>query len=325
MIKFRTPYQPTPGRFLLSPESPALLVGSCFADNMAASMRDCLWDAANPGGTLYNPLSIANVLELTLDNTGNLSFIEDSIFCDSRGLWHSWLFDSSVSDTSRDNVVRKISVKVEELQHRIRHSSVIFVTFGTAWVYTTDSFHCRIVANCHKQPASSFSRRRLSAEEITTLWSDLLQRLHARYPQLKVVFTVSPVRHLKDGFTENSLSKATLLLAVNSLTEQFTDFTDYFPAYEILIDDLRDYRFYAADLTHPSAEAVEYIWECLRRTYLDAEGEHLLNEGERLVRALNHRPLIPSDPANRRHQEKTRIQCREFSALHPGMLNPLSI
>lgn len=303
-MKFRTEY--TAGRdasLTLSPRQPLALVGSCFADNIGARARRCMWDAGNPLGVLFNPLSIADALELCLLAENPAARFADTLF-EAGGVWHSWMFDSGVSAlTPRDcrNIFEERRLR---LQDAVGQSGCLFVTFGTAWCYFLADgrdtagragMPGRVVANCHKMPQRMFERRRVSAEDISARWRVLMDRLRELCPGLRVIFTVSPVRHVRDGLHENALSKATLLLAVDSLCAA-DRMCGYFPAYEIVNDDLRDYRFYASDLVHPSEEAVEYIWEAFQTTYLDDAGRRRLREGESLRRRMDHRPLIPDAP-----------------------------
>lgn len=288
----------------LSPKMRVTALGSCFTDNIAGKMRESLWDCRNYGGALYNPLSIIKFIELAISSCldksgfkGRDKKLEDSLF-EADGIWHSWLADSRISSLSREETLMGLKEALEGFAYTLADCKALFITFGTAWCYFLEEY---LVANCHKQPARLFTRRRLTIEEITGCWEQVLQELHRRFPELQVIFTVSPVRHLKDGFSGNTRSKAILQLAVEQLTESFT-FCHYFPAYELLNDDLRDYRFYAADLTHPSAEAIEYIWEYFKAIYLDKEGEEMLREGEKIVRLRDHRPLIDT-PASRQSHE----------------------
>ena len=330
-MRFRTIYEPVKADFTLTPEQPVALLGSCFSENIAARMCKALWRAANPLGTLYNPVSIARAVELTLilQEKEAIDAFSRSLFEGNDKKIHSWLFDSSFSAASGRECIDRF-MNVRGLMSEISDAaSAIFITLGTAHCYhllshtgEEDSpLSCGIVANCHKQPADLFSRSRLSVEEAASALSGLADKIHLRYPDMRIVFTLSPVRHLRDGFIGNRLSKATLMLAIEEAALS-SPLISYFPAYEILNDDLRDYRFYASDLLHPSEEGVEYIWEFFKATYLDCSGEALLKEGERLLRRLEHRPLIAS-PEEREHEEKeamTRIN--EFLALHPGMCLP---
>lgn len=298
-MKFRTEYIPLKSGFVLDPRRPVVLIGSCFAQNMAAKMKECLWPVFSDAGTLYNPLSIARVLDSLildpfLDKRESVeippsSAISNSIFS-SEDFFHSWLFDSHFSAKTEDGCYEKIMSMRSNLVNTLESAQTLVVTFGTAWCYFLKDREDYVVANCHKMPQSLFIRRRIAIDEICSVWSDLCARLKSRFPNLNFIFTVSPVRHLKDGFEGNARSKAALLLAVEKIVENLDD-SVYFPSYEILNDDLRDYRFYASDLVHPSEEAVEYLWEIFQYSFLDSKGIQTLKEGNRLFRRQNHRPI----------------------------------
>lgn len=289
-MKFRTEYRPLPSSLRLSPEHPVVLLGSCFSQNIARKMIECDWEAFNGVGTLYNPLSIAKVLDLLLFDDDFFTTTKKSLFQAPDGLIHSWFFDTHFSRMSADECISAIENCRKNLVSTLSQAETLIVTFGTAWCYflTEDK---ELVANCHKMPQDMFVRRRISITEIVDVWTKFCQQLKNRFPNLSIIFTVSPVRHMKDGFEGNARSKATLLLAVEEICNRY-DFCHYFPAYEIISDDLRDYRFYATDLVHPSDSAVEYIWEIFRQTFLDSRGENLLKEGNRRYKALNHRPIL---------------------------------
>ncbi|MDE6522228.1 MAG: GSCFA domain-containing protein [Muribaculaceae bacterium] len=292
-MKFRTEYKAEPSRLHLDPTRPIVLVGSCFADNIAGKMRESLWDAFNGLGTLYNPMSIAKVLDLMAFGVVDSNDIESSLF-EANGIVHSWLFDSHFSATSKEECKKNIIESRTKLLESFEKSQMLIVTFGTAWCYSLQNINNDeeyIVANCHKMPSSMFSRRRASVEEISKLWIDLCKRLQQKYPDLSIVFTVSPVRHLKDGFEGNTLSKSTLQLAVEQIRTKIENAL-YFPAYELVCDDLRDYRFYASDLVHPSDSAIEYIWEIFCQTFLDDHGMTMIKEGNKKYKRLNHRPIM---------------------------------
>ena len=289
-MKFRTECIPDPAGLRLSPEKPVICVGSCFAQNISQRMQSCQWDAANPLGVLFNPFSIQKALELCIFNANADEIFRKSLFRD-REVYHSRLFDSSFSSYSEDECVAKFQKAQRRLLECLHSGQTLIITFGTAYCYFHVDSPDEIVANCHKQPESCFVRRRVRVEEITVKWDEFAPRLKERFPDLDIIFTVSPVRHVRDGLHENNLSKATLLMAIDELCGKH-DYCYYFPAYELLNDDLRDYRFYGSDLVHPSDSAIEYIWEKFRDTYVDPEGIRLLKEGEKLTRRLAHRPIL---------------------------------
>ncbi len=288
-MKFRTEYIAEKSLIRLDPTQPIALIGSCFADNMASKMRECQWAVFGNAGTLYNPMSIAKVLKLFLFGDDSDEDISDSMF-ESEGYVYSWLFDSHFSRKEKAEVSAVIKEAGENLRTTLENAQALIVTFGTAWCYYLDGKSDYIVANCHKMPQTMFDRRRVSVEDISATWTELCDQFREKYPNLSVIFTVSPVRHLKDGFEGNSRSKATLVLAVEEICKRAEN-AIYFPAFEIVNDDLRDYRFYASDLVHPSEMAVDYLWEIFQSTFLDAEGIKLLKEGNKAYKRLNHRPI----------------------------------
>ena len=287
-MRFRTEFQPDRAPFVLNPQKPVVLVGSCFSANIASRMKRHLWKAVTPLGTLYNPVSIFQALDMLLDEERGTERFENSLFQYS-GLWHSYEFDSSFSSVKREDCISEFLMRKKELSEALSEGAPLIVTFGTSIVYyLTDNGNP--VGNCHKLSAKKFFTQRISETEILTFADSLTGKLRQRFPELKIIYTVSPVRHIKDGFIRNSRSKAVLLLAVEEIVEKDEN-CHYFPAFEILNDDLRDYRFYATDLVHPSEEAVDYIWDIFTRTYLDCEGMAIIKEGEKIYKANNHRPM----------------------------------
>lgn len=287
-MKFRTEYVPQKSSIILLPHLPVVLAGSCFSQNIAVKMHQHGWEAVNPFGTLYNPLSIVLAIDLMCDTADGERRFDDTLFQYS-GIWHSHLFDSSLSSLCREDCMEEFRHRQVNFQKAMEQGETLIVTFGTAICYFLNNGKYP-VGNCHKQPAHLYSRRRIDVEEICELWMPFLKKLKLRYPGLKVVFTVSPVRHLKDGFEGSSRSKAVLLLSIDRICENL-EFCEYFPAYEIQNDDLRGYRFYGADLVHPSDEAVDYIWEKFVATYIDHAGEKKLQEGLAAYKRFHHRPM----------------------------------
>lgn len=288
---FRTSIDIKPYSFRLDYQSNILTLGSCFSENMGLKMKNVFFKTEiNPFGVLYNPISILNSIQLLLQNK---KFTASDIF-EYKSLWHSFAHSSSFSDVSSELCLSKMNERISFASEFIKSTDVLLITFGTAWVFT-DKERGRVVSNCHKLPSGKFNRRRLTVDEITMAYSDLLTKLKALYPNLNVVFSVSPIRHWKDGAHENTISKSTLLLAVNALQNQFGN-VHYFPAYELLIDELRDYRFYASDMLHPSDVAVEYIWSKFSESVFSEETLQLMKKLEQLAADSAHRPLHPLSP-----------------------------
>ncbi|MCH5230171.1 MAG: GSCFA domain-containing protein [Muribaculaceae bacterium] len=284
-MRFRTEYKAEKAIFSLDPGKPLVLLGSCFSQNMAKKMEDHLWEAVNPAGTLYNPISIYKAVELLL--TGDTKKFEQSLF-EFNGIWNSRYFDSSFSSRNRIDSIEEFNNRSRQFQDKLKEGRQLIVTFGTSICYCSAE-NDEVVGNCHKLPSPNFYTRRMVPEEIGRLWKEMIDRLNVAIPDIRIVFTVSPVRHLKNGFVGNSRSKAVLQLGVEEICVNRENCC-YFPAYEILNDDLRDYRFYASDLAHPSEEAIEYIWEKFLETFVDSAGFRLLEEGAKRVKSARHRP-----------------------------------
>ncbi|MCH5242627.1 MAG: GSCFA domain-containing protein [Muribaculaceae bacterium] len=286
-MKFRTEYLSQRSSLTLSPLKPVVMAGSCFSENIAEKMREHLWKAVNPFGTLYNPFSICKAIDLMLDLEKGYERFEQTLF-EFRGIWNSHCFDSSFSSRIKEDCIQEFLNRQKEFLENLSQGKVLIVTFGTSICYHLKKDES-IVGNCHKQPSELFYEKRMSEGDVFIYWHVLIESLKKRFPDIAIIFTVSPVRHLKNGFVGNSRSKAVLQLGVEEICK-YDDKCFYFPAYEIMLDDLRDYRFYASDLSHPSDEAIEYIWEKFRETFLDEEGNRILNEGSKKFKALHHRP-----------------------------------
>lgn len=275
-MKLQTIVDIAPSNRKIGYEDSILMIGSCFADSIGEQMvQRNLRVTCNPFGTLYNPLSIAQALTMT----------DMPELIEHDGLWHSMAHHGSFSRADRNEAEQVIRASIETMQKALREATVVIVTFGTAWVYEWKGE--RVVGNCHKLPETNFTRRRLTAEEIVAAWKPLLER----YGDKHWVFTVSPIRHIKDGLHENQLSKATLLQAVEKLTGEAGLTADYFASFEIMLDELRDYRFYADDLVHPSSLAVNYIWERFVDTFCTPQTKNEMNIQHKRWQFEHHRPL----------------------------------
>ena len=269
-------------------EDKIMTLGSCFAQNIGKKMQEVWFETdINPFGVLYNPVSILKSIELLLENK---TFTESDLF-ENRGLWQCFSHSSMFSDVTSQKCLAKINERCQRASHFLFHADFLLITFGTAWVFE-EKTSGKVVSNCHKLPANHFVRSRLTVEEIVNDYYLLISKLQNLFPRLKLIFSVSPIRHWKDGAHENNLSKSTLLLAINELEKKFSH-VQYFPAYEIQMDELRDYRFYAADMLHPSDVAVDYIWKRFSETYFDDVTQKMKKEMEQLLGDLSHRSLQP--------------------------------
>ena len=282
-MKFRTEIEPAPRSVRIGYDNRILTLGSCFAAHIAGRLAAAKFHVIeNPSGILFNPLSIAAMLERVA--SGRLYGVGE--LCQAGGLWFSYDHHGAFSCPSAEETLEGINRELERGHEALSAADYVILTFGTAWVYRLAG-DGRVVANCHKQPSSEFRREMAGVDEIVDAYRSLLRGVLACK---QVLFTVSPVRHVRDGFEDNSLSKAVLRVAVARLAEEFPNVW-YFPSFEIVNDDLRDYRFYAEDMVHPSQQAVDYIWEKFGDFAMERSVRALLPKLGRLNAAMEHRVM----------------------------------
>lgn len=283
-MDLRTEVQPNPSVRKITYQTPVLFLGSCFANEigfrLAAGRLDIM---TNPHGTLFNPFSVARALDLFAES--HLYSEKDIYFHQNRFL--SLDHHTAFSSYERDVLIERLNETSRMASGFLRKASFLFITFGTSYVFTINDSGM-IVANCHKLPSSLFTRKMVTYHEIVERWYPTLDRISEINPDLKVWFTVSPVRHMNDGAHANQLSKSHLLLAVEELMKHPLS-EGYFPAYEMFMDDLRDYRFYDPDMVHPSETAIDYIWEKFSGAFIDSPTLRLWNEASKITRARNHK------------------------------------
>ncbi len=254
-LKLQTPVENGRGAVSISLKDKIFVLGSCFADNIGGKMVDLGFDVCvNPFGTIYNPVSVCNSIARL---TSGIPFTEDECVPMGAGsdLIGSFSHHTSFARRTDDEFLNVANACLEEASRRWKAATKVIITLGTAWIYEYTRSG-EVVSNCLKINAKEFTRRRLTVRETTAL----LMNMVARHPDKEFIFTVSPIRHLKDGAHGNQLSKSTLLLALDEVIAKFPERCEYFPAYEIVLDELRDYRFYAPDMVHPSEQAVDYLW-----------------------------------------------------------------
>lgn len=316
-MKFRTELSPSPAPFTLEPADRPLMLGSCFADYMGARLRRALWPAAvNPCGVMFNPESVAALIDRALSGI-------DPEPEEYAGRWLCFSLPTRYAASTRAEASERIAAAMASLRTAIDNAGALIVTFGTSRVYRLESSGL-VVANCHKLPQNMFRTGMLTPDYIARRWTDLTARLRSLRPGLKIVYTVSPVRHVRDGLHANTLSKAALHLAVDSLTAADPEGSCYFPAFEALTDDLRDYRFYASDLAHPSDMAVEYIHDLFARTFLTPATRAADAEATALTRRAEHRPITDDAEARARFETDTRALAHDFAMRHPERMNIFS-
>ncbi len=291
-LRQRTPVQTIDLKGLITHSTRMLMLGSCFADSIGSRLGKELFDVTvNPFGTLYNPASIGKAINTLLSD--RLYSAEDLFFSD--GLWHSNDHHSRFSSVSAENSLKRINVELEAGRDIARNADVCVITLGTSWIYT-DAENGTVVSNCHKRPASDFRRMMMSPVHAATLLSAAMKRWLELRPDMIFILTVSPIRHLADGLHGNSVSKAALMLACEQIIENVgREHALYFPSYEIMIDDLRDYRWYASDMKHPSEEAVDYIYRVFSASFMDSLTASVAEMCRRLTQRAAHRTLT-DDP-----------------------------
>lgn len=288
MEHFRSILPPPVYPFQLSHADHFLGIGSCFVEQMGQRL------AARKFSSFYNPLGIAfnpYAVALSLTRARQPKAYQVADLFEYQGLWHSFDHHGSFSAPSSLQTLAGMDLAQQAAHAQFQKASVLILTLGTAnvWDHLAEK---RIVSNCHKLPGHNFQRRRMDMAETVEVLGTALEACFGVHPELKVIITVSPVRYLREGIIENARSKATLLLATEQLCRSF-DQVYYFPAYELLVDDLRDYRFYAEDLAHPNAQATDYIWDYFKNAFFDAATQIQTQELEKLHRAVQHRPLHP--------------------------------
>lgn len=297
-----------------------LLIGSCFTENMGEKLKKYKFPVLeNPNGILFNPVSVAGSITDYIENT---RFTEEDFFFLNEG-WHSWKHHSRFSAIYLEDAISWVNNSTHEAHEFLEQSDYILITLGSAWVYTLTGKAAKagkilVAANNHKAPADWFHRRLLQPEEVLQVLDNMIHRLFLFNSRLKIIFTISPVRHLREGVVENNRSKAVLIQAVHHLVDKF-DKLYYFPAYELVIDDLRDYRFYAEDLVHPNYFATEYVWEKFIGACMNQDTRKLMEEISLVNRAFGHRAFNPSSGQHkdfmRTFYEKTKL----LQEIHPHL------
>ncbi len=295
--------------------SGVFLIGSCFSDNIGEYLTETRFPAlVNPFGVLYNPLSIKhafyNILENRVTTTNNLFHLND--------LWHSFQHHGKFSHPDASIATANINKSTLDAHSFLKKAEFIIITFGTAFVYYHKELQ-QVVANCHKFPHDNFTRKLITTEEIVNEWEKLITKLRAFNPKVKLIFTVSPVRHWKDSAHGNQISKSILLLAIEKLKLQFENIW-YFPAYEILLDELRDYRFYKTDMLHPNETALNYIWKRFSESTLSDEARHYYKEAKKIQLARQHKLIGHPSSSFKQFVQQTIENINRLSDQYPSSL-----
>ena len=289
-----------------------LFLGSCFADEIGSICRGLGFNAlVNPFGVLYNPSSIAQSIKRLQKGT---PFTHDDVIEVGGEFFCTFSHNTDFWCSSEEALISNVNHHLAEAHEHCAQSKWIVLSFGTAWVYRYRATQ-EVVANCHKLPSQLFDRYCLSVEAVSECLTDLLQA----FPDKQFVFTVSPLRHLKDGLHGNQLSKSTLLLAVNEVCERFEN-AHYFPAFEIMLDELRDYRFYKEDMVHPTDQAVHYIWEKFVQFAINPSELTAMQAASELKQMLHHKPLFPESEAYRKFEQQRNQKTRKIKHKFPKII-----
>jgi len=310
-MKFRTkiPVQDYP--FAISYTDPVFLMGSCFSDNIGTKLhRSKFRVLSNPMGIVYNPLSIARQIEFIIDPKK----LKESGLYSNDELWHHFDFHGKFSSPDKLKVLETIQEQLTQSALFLKKSKYLFITFGTANVFYKKDIN-QVVANNHKFPIELFEKKRLKIDVMLGEFNKILKKLSLFNPDLKVVFTISPVRYIRDGLVENQRSKSSLFMLVDELEKNERAY--YFPSFEIFIDDLRDYRFYGEDLLHPADSGLEYTWKQFKESFFDEKTIKVEKEVMQVVKASEHRPIHSESESHKKFRSGLLEKCKAFIYRYP--------
>ena len=318
-MKFKLTLEAKPSKYPIEYGDKLMLIGSCFTENIGAKFKSHLFEISeNPYGILFNPVSVTNalteIMELRKYNT-------DDLFQHNE-LWHSWSHHSRFSAIKQEDALENINRTILDAHHFLKSANRLVITLGSAWLYHLTNEaplgKGQVVANNHKGSINWFFKSLMQPNELLESLHALVGRLQTFNPNLHIVFTISPVRHLREGLIENNRSKAVLIHAVHELVSQSNQ-ADYFPAYEYVMDDLRDYRFYAEDLVHPNFAASGYVWDKLVETYMDHKTQAIMKQIAELQLAMNHKPFFTGSVEHQKFLQSCILKTETLMAAHPTL------
>jgi hypothetical protein len=325
-MNFHLAFTPRPFATKINHRQKLLLIGSCFTENMGAKFRQHKFDVLeNPNGILFNPISITQSITSYIDNkqytAANLFYMNEC--------WNSWEYHSRFSHPDQELCLQRINRSQQSAHDFLKEADWLLLTLGSAFAYTLNfsvpvtagnraGAEGDVVANCHKVPTDKFNKKLLSVNEITAALQQMLAAIQTINPAIKIIFTISPVRHLRDGFVENNRSKATLIQAVHALIENEEN-RFYFPAYELVIDDLRDYRFYAEDMVHPNYGATNYVWEKFVAACIDEPTQKLMEQINTINAAKSHKPFHPTSGQHKKFLQINLEKVKQLSSQYPNL------
>ncbi len=305
---FRTEIPPVKARFNVDLNTGILSMGSCFANDMGQRLSAHKFRATtNPGGILFNPLSLFQLIETSVNDL----LPPSSTFLEHEGIHMNHLFHSEVYGSTKATLDERITEVKKQVKEAIEKADLIILTFGTAWVYELKAGNI-LVANCHKVPQSHFEKRLLSVDEIVSRFTRIREMIKGFNPGARFLLTVSPVRHVKDTMPLNNVSKSVLRLACHQIREQFEE-VDYFPSYELMLDDLRDYRFYKKDMLHPNEQAIDYIWQKFTTSFFSSAAQAFTWEWSKLRAAMQHKAFHPTSAGHQKFLKDLILKVQNLS------------
>lgn len=288
-------------------------LGSCFAINIGQKFDYFKFsNTTNPFGILFHPLALEKFITYTLSGK---QFTDADVF-EQNGLWHCFDAHSDLSHTDKSFLLNNLNTACNSANAKLKEASHLIITLGTSWVYRyTETGN--LVANCHKVPQKEFTKELLSVDVIKQSLENIVDVLTEVNPKIHIILTVSPVRHIKDGFTQNQWSKANLISALHQTINNKQQTVNYFPSYEIMMDELRDYRFYAEDMVHPSQVAIDYIWERFTTAYITPQAQETMKLADSIQKGIAHRPFNPDTPQHQQFLAKLNDKIILFQKQHP--------
>lgn len=305
---------------LIGHQNPLFLIGSCFTENISEKLKKYKFHVLeNPNGILFNPASVAEAITSYIEKP---KLTEKDLFFFNEG-WHSWKHHSRFSALTPEDALSRINASIEQAHDFMKKADQVMITLGSSWIYTlTDKAvngkKGSVAANNHKAPADWFNRRLMTPEEVVSVLDNMIHRLFLFNQHVQIIFTISPVRHIRDGVIENNRSKAVLIQSVHHLVEKF-DNLYYFPSYELVIDDLRDYRFYSEDMVHPNYYATQYVWDKFIAACMTEKTKKLMEEIHKVNLAFQHKPFNPTSEQHKKFMRSYLDKTKELQQKLPGV------
>ena len=312
-MELQTKIPLTPSDNPIDYQSKLVLLGSCFVENIGAKLDYFQFQQLqNPFGILFHPLAIENLVQRA---TAGENYQQEEIF-EQDGIWRCFDAHSDLRSDNPEALLNLLNQKLKETKESLETASHIIITLGTAWVYEYNSSG-KMVANCHKVPQKQFTKKLLSVAEIELSLKHIIRLIQSVNPKAQIICTISPVRHIKDGFVENQRSKAHLITALNQIINGHN--VSYFPSYEIMMDELRDYRFYGTDMVHPNQLAIDYIWEKFKSVWIASNSYPVMDEVDAVQKGLLHRPFNPDSEAHQKFKTSLRAKITYLQERYPFM------